>query len=502
MPVSGLLTVEDFSLSFPQSPPVVDGLSFTVAAGEAVGLVGPSGSGKSLTALSLLGLLPAAARINRGRCTFQRKDGSKVDLLRISEAEHVRVRGTEIGYVFQEPQSALNPVLSCGRQLEEAVRRLQPAETAVGAAVDRALDTVGLSGMRQRVMHALPRELSGGQLQRVMIAMSLAGRPKLLVADEPTTALDTLAETEIVRLLERLRQEYGMGLLFISHDEQLLRRVTSRQVAIRQREQADQSTAGGDAGAGKLRTPAVRERPVVEVRELSVTYAGSRVAAVQSCSFTVREGEWVGLIGPSGCGKSSIAGWLVGLVPARAGKVIAPAGTLPATAAGADIRKLAGGQLIFQDVFGSLNPVLTVGQALREIAQRNGGGDVDDLLRSVGLPPSQFAGKLPHELSGGQRQRVAIARALAARPRLLICDEALSGLDVPLRREIVRVMARVCRDRGVGVLFITHNLRLALDCTDTVLLMEGGKIVERGLPEDILQRPRSALGQRLAVTVT
>ncbi|THH41288.1 ABC transporter ATP-binding protein [Neolewinella litorea] len=500
--MSELLHVEDFCLSFPDLPPVVEGLSFSVAPGEAVGLVGPSGSGKSLTAYALLGLLPGTASIDRGRAAYHRKDGTAVDLLNLSEAERVRVRGREIGYVFQEPQSALNPVLSCGRQLREAVHHLGDPGQDAEVTLTQLLEKVGLASIRERVLVALPRELSGGQLQRVLIAMALAGRPRLLVADEPTTALDSLAEAGIVRLLDKLRRENDMGLLFIAHDEALLTRVTDRLVQIRPSSGAaapisKASSGAPGAGAAVSRAQRAQGEVVVEVSELMIQYTPEAAAAVSNCSFAIRSGQWVGLIGPSGCGKSTIAGWLVGLVSAQRGSVTVAEGRLPASADGSSIRRLVGGQLIFQDVMGSLNPLLTVGEALEEIAQCHGNDSVEELLQSVDLPPERFRQKYPNELSGGQRQRVAIARALAARPRILICDEALSGLDIPLRHEVVRVLQRVCRRRGVGVLFITHNLRLALTYTDSVLLMDDGRIVERGLPEEILHHPKSELGRRL-----
>ncbi|NJB85565.1 peptide/nickel transport system ATP-binding protein [Lewinella marina] len=495
--MSELLTVTDFSLSFPANPRFVRDLSFSVAPGESVGLVGPSGSGKSLTAFALLGLLPPKARVATGNALYHPKAGEPVDLLSLPESIRTRVRGREIAYIFQEPQSALNPVVSCGRQLREAIHRLGDSACNLDEAVAETLRKVGLDALGNRIMHALPRELSGGQLQRLLIAMALAGRPRLLIADEPTTALDLVTQAEIVRLLDDLRAEHDMGLLFIAHDEELIERVTDRQVSIRRPTSTVRKFPTPGAAAGANPTPEAHQDLVLQVSDLTIRYASAESPVIRDCSFAIRRGEWVGLIGPSGCGKSTIASWLVGLLPAEAGQLLAPGGSVPASASGPEIRRLAGGQIIFQDVYGSLNPSLTVAAALKEALAAESAESVDDLLNSVGLPPADFRGKLPHELSGGQRQRVAIARALAARPRVLICDEALSGLDVPLRREVVEVMERACRPRGVGVLFITHNLRLATSCTTSILLMENGTIVERGCPRAILQSPESELGRRL-----
>ena len=489
-----LLNVNDLCLSFGDADPVVDGLSFSVAPGESVGLIGPSGSGKSITTHALLGLLPPGGRIRRGGAAFLRKNGHYINLLEASERDRHAIRGREIGLIFQEPQSALNPVISCGRQLREAVRQLDGGGDTEET-VDDLLRQVGLFDLRRRVERALPGELSGGQLQRVVIAMALAGRPRLLIADEPTTALDSLTEREIVVLLDDLRRRRGMGLLFISHDEGLITRITDRQVVLA----AARPAAGVGAGAGvvKPRVAASLDRSPIAVRGLTVTYAAADIPAVSDCSFEIAPGSWVGLIGPSGCGKSTVANWLVGLVRARSGEFRVGGRTLSATADGPEIRHATGAQVIFQDVYGSLNPRLKVGEAVREVAGwRRGAAEMKELLASVGLPADEYAGKYPSQLSGGQRQRVAIARALAAGPRLLICDEALSGLDLPLRLEVRNLLKTVSRARGISVLLITHDLRTARDCTDTILLMDQGRIVEAGPSSRVLYAPQSTLGRR------
>ncbi|WP_116124190.1 ATP-binding cassette domain-containing protein [Lewinella sp. IMCC34183] len=490
-----LLHVDDLSLSLADGTPVIDGFGFEVAAGESVGLIGPSGCGKSLTTHALLGLLPEAVRLRRGTADFQCRGGETVDLLSCSERRRALLRGREIALIFQEPQSALNPVLSCGRQLLETIREVGGEEGPAEETAQQLLEQVGLAPLGRRVLAALPGELSGGQLQRLLIAMALAGRPRLLIADEPTTSLDALTEREIIVLLDRLRREHAMGMLFIAHDPRLIRRVTDRQVQVPGTAVASYPVATAVAERRELEDTSER---TLSVEGLRIGYGEARKPAIRDCSFHIRSGEWVGLIGPSGCGKSTLAGWLVGLQGAQSGRLRAAELELPATLGGRQIRQATGAQVIFQDVAGSLNPRMTIGRAISEVLRPGGGDDVRTLLRQVDLPPDRTMPKYPNQLSGGQRQRVAIARALAAAPRLLICDEAFSGLDLPLRMEVLALLRRVCAARKISVLLITHDLETALECTDTVLLMEEGEIVERGRTSEVFGAPTSELGRRFA----
>ncbi|WP_116105764.1 ABC transporter ATP-binding protein [Lewinella sp. IMCC34191] len=498
-----LLNVNGLSVSYGQPTAAVSDVNLAVLPGESVALVGPSGSGKSSCAAALLGLLPKRGVQVRGEARYQLKDGRLIELINAPAVDLQRIRGREIGMIFQEPAAALNPVLTCGYQLREAIDRLKPNGVESEAYLERLLAQVELDTIRDRLMTAMPGQLSGGQLQRLMIAMALAGQPRLLIADEPTTALDSITELEIVRLLDALRRDHHMGLLFITHDQRLIRRVTDRSVTLSGRSAERQS-----AGEGRTETKDVPEvvgkvKTLVEVRSLSVRFADAvgEESAVNDCSFTLAAGEWVGLIGPSGCGKSTVANWLTGLRTATAGEIIFKGKSHPAGSHPAKVRQLIGGQLIFQNVSASLNPRMSVRDAVREAVPGRIKGVAEELLSGVGLPPERFAALRPHQLSGGERQRLAIARALAAQPRVLVCDEALSGLDIPLRKEVVGVLKKVCSERGIGVLLITHDLELARTVTDRLLLMENGRIVERGPVEKILNHPDSELGHRLLATL-
>ena len=512
-----LLTVTGLTVAFAGHPPAVDDLSFTLGAGERLGLVGLSGSGKSLTAAALLGLLPPGARVTAGTAVYRPADGPPVDLLQLPERALRRLRGREISLVFQEPQTALNPVHRVGRQLTAAARSLRPdlrTPAQTEAAVRAWLDRVELGDAADRIRAAYPHQLSGGQRQRVLIALALLGRPRLLLADEPTTALDTITEAGVLRLLDRLGAEERLSSVFVTHDLPLLAGRTDRIIvmaagrAVRRGDSAallargdrlftapdDNPSAtatppdgGADAGAGQGPKALV-------VRGLTVSYgSGGRAGsppAVRDVSLSVARGEWVAVVGPSGCGKTTLARATVGLLPTPAGAVRCPAGRP---------------QLIFQDPYASLNPALSLRRALTEnlravrpaappAALR---AAADGLLDQVGLPAAVYATRLPADLSGGQRQRVAIARALASAPGLLIADEAVSALDAPLRTAILDLLDELRRGGGPGLLFISHDLDLVLDRADRVVVMDAGRIVEVATPEALRSGPVSAVARRL-----
>ena len=494
-----LLSVNRLQVAYGAGEPVLSPVSFAVLPGEAVALVGPSGSGKSSCVSALLGLLnPRSSRVS-GEARFQRSDGSSLNLLTAERQELRRIRGREIGLIFQDPAAALNPVLACGRQLREAIVNLRPRHPDPDALMAELLAQVELDDIAPRVLRSRPGKLSGGQLQRLLIAMALAGAPRLLIADEPTTALDSLTEAEIVGLLDRLRRERRMGLLFITHDRRLINRMTDRVIRVGETPEE----VGVDAGAQLTPIPAAATRNRIEVNNLRIRFTDAepdRPAAV-ACSFSLGAGEWVGLLGRSGCGKSTVAAWLAGLLPADGGSLKVGDQTLSASASPAEIRRLAGVQLIFQDVRGSLNPRMSCLRAVREALPGRTRTAAAELLRKVGLDPQRFGKKLPAELSGGERRRLAIARALAAEPRILVCDEALTGLDPPLRLDILELLRSVCTDRGIGVLFITHDLSLARRCAHRLLLMEAGRIVERGPVWEVLANPRTDLARSLVDTL-
>ena len=495
--VTDLLYVSDLSLAHSRTAPLVTGLSFSIAPGESVGLVGPSGAGKSLTASALLGLLPARSLVTGGHAAYMDKTGLTVDLLQISQRKLAKLRGRELGFISQDPLAAFNPVLSCGDQLRETIDLLRSDVADSEALLRQLLESVGLGEVAERTIASLPYQLSGGQLQRVLIANALVGRPRLLIADEPTTALDVIVENDILQLLDNLRRDTGMSLLYITHDERVLHRVTDRAIDL---------TGKPVSKPGRPSVLRVTHKeseahptpPALSVRGLTIHHPGAELPAVDKCSFDVGVGEYVALIGPSGCGKSTLAAWLSGLLPAVTGQAIGKLGKVTATATGEQVRDTLGIQLIFQHAGASLTPGMRVGKLLREVCRIHGGvHTVAGLLEAVGLTAEDHADRRPDQLSGGQQQRVAIARAMAARPRVLICDEVLSSLDTARKAGIQELLIRLTKEQGIALLFVTHDLREVVTYADRVLVMYGGRIVEAGETGALLRQPRLAITRQL-----
>jgi microcin C transport system ATP-binding protein len=515
MPANVLLSVQHLTIAFGGAPPVVDDLSFELEEGGSLGLIGISGSGKSITALALLGLLPSGAHILRGHAWWHGGQ-EPLDLLTLSEGEWRSLRSNDLGLIFQEPLTALNPVHRVGDQLREALPREQRQEWQ--RRLKNALEEVELGEEADRILQAYPHQLSGGQRQRILIAMALLGSPRLLIADEPTTALDSITEREIIALLARIRDRYHMSLIFITHDLRLLGQITEKLLVLRDGkmvttgpterlletpdepylEKLLEATFLEGTNGDK---PESAAEPLLRVDQLTIEYVGSkpwpwstppRKVAVKSATFALYPGEWVAIVGPSGCGKTTLARTLARLHPASAGSITG------------DLRPEAI-QLVFQDPFGSLNPSHQISVILREVIRVHHPGlsgealntKIGDLLMAVELPPAIYADRLPAALSGGQRQRVAIARALAANPRILICDEAVSALDAPLRRDILDLLAQLQRKHRLTILFITHDLYLAENRAGRVIIMEEGIIVEQGPTETVVGSPKSEMGKRL-----
>jgi ABC-type glutathione transport system ATPase component len=491
----------------------VRGVSFRVRAGETVGLVGESGSGKSATALAILRLLPAAGRIEGGDVRFHGES-----LAQMSPAALRRVRGRRIAMVFQEPMTSLNPVLTCGEQVAEMLRVHERLRR--GAARDRAVHLLERVRLPDPVLQArqYPHQLSGGMRQRVMIAIALACRPELLIADEPTTALDVTVQAEILALMRELQRETGMAMLWITHDLGVVAEMASRLVVLHQGQVVEEGmtadvlarpqhayTRGLLTAVPRLRVPSPQpaSRPesatLLEVRDLSTHFAvrhgfrSRRVAAVDGVSFDVRQGEALGLVGESGSGKTTLARSVIRLVEPTAGSV---------RFAGEELRSLRGGalrrvrrslQIVFQDPLASLNPRMTIGAALAEVLTVHRivddvAGRVDDLLQTVGLDPARRS-DYPHELSGGQRQRVVIARALAVGPRLLLCDEPIASLDVSVQQQILALLRRLQETHGLTYLFISHDIRVVSGFCDRVAVMQRGRILEIGDVASVFTSP-------------
>ncbi|MEV6624119.1 ABC transporter ATP-binding protein [Amycolatopsis sp. NPDC051106] len=543
---AGLLRLHDVAVSFGDVE-AVRGVGYEVHAGEVVAVVGESGSGKTVTAMSLLGLLPPTATVS-GRAELAGRD-----LYTMTPAELRAVRGGDVGMVFQEPMSALNPVFTVGDQLVEAIRTHR--ELTAAAARERAIELLGLVGLpapRER-FRAYPHELSGGQLQRVVIAMAVANEPKLLIADEPTTALDVTVQAEILELLRDLRSRLGTAILLITHDMGVVADLADRVVVMHDGRVVEQGTAAsifsapaedytrqllgsvvslsGTANTGLERAlsadievgpghvaaaehPATAsvpdvpaENPLLRLTDLSVTYRGRfraiAVRAAEGVNLHVGAGEVLGLVGESGSGKSTVARAVTGLLAPTAGSVhIGDADiTRVRGRAAKALRRRIG--VVFQDPLSSLNPRTTVGESVatplrlhKAVRSSEVDGRVAELLSSVQLSPS-LAGRYPHELSGGQRQRACIARALALRPDLLVADEPTSALDVTIQARVLDLLRDLRREFGFACLFISHDLAVIEQLADRVAVMHRGHVVEQGPTKEVLTAPAHPYTQRL-----
>ena len=469
-------------------------------AGETLGIIGESGAGKTMTALSILRLLPSPGQIAAGRVRWRGRD-----LASMSTAELRAVRGGEIGMIFQDPVAALHPMLRIDAQVAEAVLAHSPATpraVALRQATD-LLEHLGVPG--ERIRHApYPHQWSGGMCQRAMLAMAIANRPALLIADEPTTALDADTQAEVLGLLRQLQREFPLAILLITHDMAVVSAMADRVAVMREgrivetgpvRELLAHST---HAYTARLiaRTRPNEPRPprravgstVLFASKVSVTYRlpGSRevVRAVDEATFSVAQGETVGLVGASGAGKSSLARALLRLTPAARGLIRLHDVEFTALRGAALKRARADLQIVFQHPYASLNPRRTIGQSLAEPLRVHGryGGDgrshVARALENVRLP-AEYAGRFPRELSGGERQRVAIARALILSPRVVVLDEPVSSLDAPTRQEILDLLRSLQEESGVAYLFISHDLDLIQRIADRVLVMSAGRLAER-----------------------
>ncbi|TIL58035.1 MAG: ABC transporter ATP-binding protein [Mesorhizobium sp.] len=526
-----LLEIEKLSLTIGDTPILRD-VELAVAPGEVMGLVGESGSGKSITALTVMRLLPWAARAS-GRVVF---DG--IDILAASEDQMCALRGDDIGMVFQEPMTALNPVKTIGEQVAEGIRWHTRASRA--DAEDRArkmLDRVGLPSA-QFPLSRYPHELSGGQRQRVVIAIACALKPKLLIADEPTTALDVVLQAQILDLLRDLVAENRMGLLLISHDLAVVTEMAERITILRHGEVME---AGDTARTlseqlhpytrqlaqasmhvpARARTHEVGQdnpllqaaKPLLHVESVTRDYPGRRKSllqravptrAVDDVSFSIDPGQSVALVGRSGCGKSTLARMVLALDGPTSGtirfrgEVITGKSEAELKPARRDM------QVVFQDPYGSFDPrqkvEKLVAEPLHVLEERPTNAErremVAKALHEVGLGPRDMD-KYPHEFSGGQRQRLSIARAIITRPRLVVADEPVSALDVSIRAQILDLFAELNQKLGVAYLFITHDLTVARAITDQVMIMHAGKIVERGRTSAVLDHPQSEAAKAL-----
>jgi len=536
--------------------PIVKDSSFVLNQNEILGIVGESGSGKSVTSLAIMGLLPKGILgITSGKIEF---DGS--DISALSQKDLRNLRGNDIAMIFQEPMSSLNPSLKCGFQVEEILKEhTKLSAKDIKATVLALFEKVKLPNP-DKIYDRYPHEISGGQKQRVMIAMAIACKPKILIADEPTTALDVTVQKEIILLLKELQQETGMSILFISHDLSLVSEIANRVLVMYRGEIVEQGNAQDifnnptntytkalissrpslnvrlerlptiqDYLAGTVNptevTPQQREqrlnvlynqKPLLEVINVEKEYVSSAglfgknviFKAVNNVSFKLYEGETLGLVGESGCGKSTLGNAILQLDKATAGKIIYRGKDLT-TLSAKEIRTLRKEiQIIFQDPYSSLNPRVTVGKAIMEPMQvhklyandKERREKTIEILNRVGLGEEHF-NRYPHEFSGGQRQRIGIARTIALQPKLIVCDESVSALDISVQAQVLNLLNELKENFGFTYIFISHDLAVVKYMSDQVLVMNKGRIEEMNEADALYAHPEKEYTKKLIAAI-
>ena len=544
---------------------VIHGLDLNIAEGECLGVVGESGSGKSLSSLSLLGLLPKSAKTTRGSIKYFGKDEA-IEIVGAKEKQLQAIRGKEIAMIFQEPMSSLNPVIKCGEQVAEALR-LHKGMNKADAKVKTIewFNEVKLP-RAEDIYNAYPHQLSGGQKQRVMIAMAMCCEPKLLIADEPTTALDVTVQNEILNLISNLQKAKGMSVIFISHDLGVVSQIADRIAVMKAGNKVEEAKAEDiflnakdpyTKGLIACRPPEnyrLKKLPTVsdflkdpdydkKLDSLKISEAEriadlkkihdaqqilrveslktyfpiqkgifrktvDHVRAVDEVSFEVKKGETLGLVGESGCGKTTLGRSILQLVPPTNGEVYFKGDPLVGLSENEMRQYRRQMQIIFQDPYSSLNPRMTVGNAILEPMIVHGVGEnkiqrkelVIDLMETVGLQADHFR-RYPHEFSGGQRQRVCIARALGLSPEFIICDESVSALDVSVQAQVLNLLNELKEKHGFTYVFISHDLSVIKYMSDRVMVMNQGKIVEEGEADALYSNPKHPYTQRLLASI-
>ncbi|MCY7420136.1 MAG: ABC transporter ATP-binding protein [Chitinophagaceae bacterium] len=575
-----LLSINNLSVTFTNDGQVtraIDRISIEVNKGELVAIVGESGSGKSVTSLSILQLLPkAVADYASGQIVFTRQSGETINLVNADDAMLRKIRGKEIAMIFQEPMTSLNPVFTCGNQVMEAVllheniSRRQAKKKTITLFEKVQLPAPAL------IFNRYPHQLSGGQKQRVMIAMAISCHPSLLICDEPTTALDVTVQKTILGLVKDLQQQQNMGVIFISHDLNVVAEIADRVIVMYKGKIVEQGLAkdiyhqprhpytkallacrpllhskderlpvvsdfmatdengniqeidrslqkvppihsGATAHTTLLQPISTKQKTLIKVENLQVwfpskkTFLGNPLEftkAVNDVSFTVYEGETLGLVGESGCGKTTVGRALLRLIQPKGGKVFFKETEILS----ADRKTLQvlrkNMQIIFQDPYSSLNPRMTIGKAITEpltvhkigASARDRKERVMDLLEKVSLNPQHY-NRYPHEFSGGQRQRIVIARALALQPSFIICDESVSALDVSVQAQVLNLLNDLKKEFGFTAIFISHDLSVVRYISDRIMVMSKGEIVETGESEQIYNHPGSVYTQQLIASI-
>jgi len=549
--MAALLSIRDLTIDFQTeagTSPGVQGINLDVHRGEIVALVGESGSGKSITSLSILQLLPMPpARVTSGRILFTTRDGASIDLLQQSPLSMQDIRGNEIAMIFQEPMTSLNPVITCGLQITEAIRvhRKLPMEEARREAI-ALFEKVQLPDPAG-IFSRYPHQLSGGQKQRVMIAMAMSNRPSLLICDEPTTALDVTVQKTILELIRSLQQTENMGVIFITHDLGVVAEIADRALVLYkgnvveegsvmqlfhhpqhpytqgllERWRAIQSPPSrsprtDDGLAGNVPSPPAGNT-LMKIKDLKVWYPSRKsflgkplayTKAVDDISFEIQKGETLGLVGESGCGKTTLGRTLLRLIEPTEGSILFEGRDL-STYTAHELKKLRSHiQIVFQDPYSSLNPRIPIGTAIAEVLKVHGRGTTDrqrkeqvvELLEKVSLS-AEYYNRYPHEFSGGQRQRIVIARALVLRPSFVVCDESVSALDVSIQAQVLNLLNDLKKELGFTVVFISHDLQVIRYISDRILVMNRGRIEEIGEAEEVYSRPKSEYTKKLLAAV-
>ena len=539
-----ILEVKNLSVAF-SGRTVVEGLTLTLMRGETLGIVGESGSGKSVSTMALMGLLPKNATVT-GQAML---DG--INLLEQNEEQMRSIRGRRISMIFQEPMTSLNPVQKCGEQVMEMMKAHANSELKIQDSELKqrviSLFTEVLLPRPEKIFDSYPHEISGGQKQRVMIAMALINNPDIIIADEPTTALDVTVQKTILELLKSLQSKYGISIIFITHDLGVISQIADRILVMYRGKTIEEGPAsqillhptepytqgllacrppldsrpkrlptveeflnGSTGSDNDYSTPTAQPtlQPLISVRNLDVTYTLKKslfgkplqtLKGVDNISFDIFEGETLGLVGESGCGKSTLGRAMLRLIENSAGSV-SYRGTPLSELSAKQMRSLRPKlQIIFQDPYSSLNPRITVGEAIAEplkvhrssISSSSSSSSITkDLMQQVGLNPDWY-NRYPHELSGGQRQRVCIARALILQPELVVCDENVSALDVSVQAQVLNLLNDLKDRYHYTYLFITHDLSVVHYMADRIMVMQKGKIVESGTPDDLFKNPQT-----------
>lgn len=577
--MSRLLTIEGLRTVFPSDHgevTAVNDVSFVLNRGETIGIVGESGSGKSVTSLSIMRLVTAPGKVASGRILFREPSGKETDLTLLREEEIRKYRGKELAMIFQEPMTSLNPVLTCGYQVAEALRlHLKLSKKEAKQKTIELFEKVQLPRAAQ-LYDAYPHEISGGQKQRVMIAMAISCNPSVLIADEPTTALDVTVQKTILELLKSIQQERDMGMLFITHDLGVIADIADKVLVMYKGKVVEQGSVTEifrnpqhpytksllacrppldkrlyrlpvvsdfmqenvdgtftafekevgttvndyiitDTDRKQQLTRLYEQKPLLQVKGVKTWFPLKRgifgkvydyVKAVDDVSFDVYPGETLGLVGESGCGKTTLGRTIIRLIEPTAGEVIFKEKNF-ASLQGATLRAMRKNiQIIFQDPYSSLNPRMTIGNAIMEPMQvhqlhANDSSRKEkaiELLCKVSLKPEHFD-RYPHEFSGGQRQRICIARALALEPQFIICDESVSALDVSVQAQVLNLLNDLKREFGLTYIFISHDLSVVKFMSDRMVVMNKGRIEEMGDPDEIYKSPKSDYTKRLIAAI-